>query len=272
MAMLPFVPDRAGLGFFKLCSASAATMTTAGLWLLVRRFGLDGRTGAPAGEAIPWCLAACAAFLAATIVYNRAWHLGWCGSAGRLLALSVVTGVAAVLLGTPPARACARGRDGPDLGPAASGGRVRDDPRALPPGDPGPAHLRAAPSHRAPHRGTRAAHGRVGVALAAGDAGAYQDLKRGGRRPVESGRRVRVDADPLRLWPVPLSLIWFIWKTVEIRSTQSATGITLRPASSSSSQRRAAGEVPARWPPASRSEAKRYWTTIEPTIPGWIAQ
>ena len=31
MAMLPFVPDRAGLGFFKLCSASAATMTTAGL-------------------------------------------------------------------------------------------------------------------------------------------------------------------------------------------------------------------------------------------------
>jgi hypothetical protein len=64
----PFVPDRAGLGFFKLCSASAATMTTAGLWLLVRRFGSHARPDAPTGEAYPLVLAACAAFLAATIV------------------------------------------------------------------------------------------------------------------------------------------------------------------------------------------------------------
>jgi hypothetical protein len=102
MAMLPFVPDRAGLGFFKLCSASAATMTTAGVWLLARRFGLEGRTGAPAGEAYPLVLAACAAFLAATIVYNRAWHLGWVRIRRPLLFLSLATGLAAVLLGTPP--------------------------------------------------------------------------------------------------------------------------------------------------------------------------
>ena len=123
MAMLPFVPDRAGLGFFKLCSASAATMTTAGLWLLVRRFGLDGRTGAPAGEAYPLVLAACAAFLAATIVYNRAWHLGWVRIRRPLLALSVVTGVAAVLLGTPP-RAVLMAATDLASSPAARGGRA----------------------------------------------------------------------------------------------------------------------------------------------------
>jgi hypothetical protein len=58
-------------------------MTTAGLWLLVRRFGSHARPDAPTGEAYPLVLAACAAFLAATIVYNRAWHLGWVRSGGR---------------------------------------------------------------------------------------------------------------------------------------------------------------------------------------------
>ena len=36
MAALAFVPDRAGVKFFKLCAASAAFMTMAGLWLVVR--------------------------------------------------------------------------------------------------------------------------------------------------------------------------------------------------------------------------------------------
>src|SRR5260221_7280760 len=101
MAMLPFVPDRAGIGFFKLCSASAATMATAGLWLLVRRFGLHGGPGAPAGGAYSLFIAACGAFLAATIVYNRAWSLGWARIRRPLLALSVVSGISAVCLGTP---------------------------------------------------------------------------------------------------------------------------------------------------------------------------
>jgi protein NrfD len=64
----------------------------------------------------------------------------------------------------------------------------------------------------------------VGVALAAGDAGAYQDLS-----AVAAGLW---SPDGVFVWmrilfglAGPLSLIWFIWKTVEIRSTQSATGI-----------------------------------------------
>src|SRR5262249_53307477 len=59
MAMLPFVPDRAGIGFFRLCSASAAVMTTAGLGLLLRRFGAHASRVAPGGEAYPILLAAC---------------------------------------------------------------------------------------------------------------------------------------------------------------------------------------------------------------------
>ena len=41
--MLPFVPERAGPRFFKFCSAAAAFLLTAGLWLAVRRFGLNTR-------------------------------------------------------------------------------------------------------------------------------------------------------------------------------------------------------------------------------------
>ena len=60
---LPFVPDGAGSSFFKFCSAAAATMITAGLWLLVRRYGFHGPLSA-----------VCGAFLALTIAYNRARH------------------------------------------------------------------------------------------------------------------------------------------------------------------------------------------------------
>jgi hypothetical protein len=223
MAMLPFVPDRAGLGFFKLCSASAATMTTAGLWLLVRRFGL-GRPGAPTGESYPLVLGACAAFLAATIVYNRAWHLGWVRIRRSLLFLSLVTGVAAVFLGTPPrARLLVAATDLTSvllLGAAASAmilGHyylvILDLPISA---------LRRLTVLLIAGLVLRTAV--VGIALAAGDAGAYQDLS-----AVAAGLW---SPDGVFVWmrilfglAGPLSLIWFIWKTVEIRSTQSATGI-----------------------------------------------
>jgi hypothetical protein len=64
----------------------------------------------------------------------------------------------------------------------------------------------------------------VALVLAVGDAGAYRDLA-----AVAAGLW---SPDGVFVWmrllfglAGPLSLLWFIWKTVEIRSTQSATGI-----------------------------------------------
>src|SRR5207302_209209 len=71
-------------------TAAAATLITAGLWLLVRRYGFHGPLSA-----------VCGAFLALTIAYNRARHFRWSRALRPLLALSIVCGVAAVLLATP---------------------------------------------------------------------------------------------------------------------------------------------------------------------------
>jgi hypothetical protein len=224
MAMLPLVPDRAGLGFFKLCSAAAATMTTAGLWLLVRRFGWQGGPATPAGVAYPILLAVCGAFLAVTVAYNRAWHLGWARPRRPLLAASLVSGTVAVLLATPPrARLLGAATDLTSvmlLGAAASAmilGHyylvVLDLPISA---------LRRLTVLLIAGLLLRSVV--VGVALIAGDAGAYQDLS-----AVAAGLW---SPDGVFVWmrllfglAGPLSLIWFIWKTVEIRSTQSATGI-----------------------------------------------
>jgi hypothetical protein len=224
MAMLPFVPDRAGIGFFKLCSAAAATMTTAALGLLLRRYGWDGSRAAPAGDAYRILLATCGVFLVASIVFNRAWHFGWARLRRPLLALSLMTGVAAVLLATPPAaRALVAATDLTSvllLGAAASAmilGHyylvVLDLPIAA---------LRRLTVLLISGLLLRSVV--VALALALGDAGAYQDL-----RAVAAGLW---SPDGVFVWmrllfglAGPLSLLWFIWKTVEIRSTQSATGI-----------------------------------------------
>jgi hypothetical protein len=223
MATLPLVPERAGRAFFKLCSGSAATMATAGLWLLVRRFGWHG-AGAPGGEAYPTLLAAGGVFLAACIVYNRAWHLGWRAPRGPVLALALASGLVAVLAATPPrARALVAAADLTSvvlLGAAAAAmilGHyylvVLDLPISA---------LRRLTVLLIVGLLVRAVV--VGIALAVGDAGAYQDL-----RAVAEGLW---SPDGVFVWmrllfglAGPLSLIWFIWKTVEIRSTQSATGI-----------------------------------------------
>ena len=68
----------------------------------------------------------------------------------------------------------------------------------------------------------------VVVALVlAGPAHAWAARRRARWRagPLEPRRRVRVDAAAVRDRRARCRLIWFIWKTVEIRSTQSATGI-----------------------------------------------
>ena len=224
MAMLPLVPDRAGASFFKFCSAAAAAMTTAALWLLARRFGLHGGATAPAGESYPALMALGAAFFAACVLYNRARHFGWTRAGRGLLALSLATGVALVLLAVPPqARLLVAAADLTSvllLGAAASAmilGHwylvVLDLPISA---------LRRLTVLLIVGLLLRSAV--VGVALAAGDAGAYQDL-----RAVAAGLW---SPDGVFVWmrllfglAGPLSLLWFIWKTVEIRSTQSATGI-----------------------------------------------
>jgi protein NrfD len=199
-------------------------MTTAGLGLLLRRFGLEGSPAAPAGEAYRLLLLACAVFLVATIVFNQAWHLGWRRPRAPLLAVSLVTGLGAVLLATPPrARALVAAADLTSvllLGAAASAmilGHyylvVLDLPITA---------LRRLTVLLISGLLLRSVV--VALALAVGDAGAYQDL-----RAVAAGLW---SPDGVFVWmrllfglAGPLSLLWFIWKTVEIRSTQSATGI-----------------------------------------------
>jgi protein NrfD len=199
-------------------------MATAGLGLVLRRYGWHGSPTSPAGDAYRMLLAACGVFLVATIVFNRAWHLGWPRLRRPLLALSLLTGVAAVLLATPPrARALVAATDLTSvllLGAAASAmilGHyylvVLDLPITA---------LRRLTVLLVSGLLLRSVV--VAIALAVGDAGAYQDLS-----AVAAGLW---SPDGVFVWmrllfglAGPLSLLWFIWKTVEIRSTQSATGI-----------------------------------------------
>jgi protein NrfD len=219
LATLPFVVERAGASFFKFCSAAAAFMTTAGLGLLLRRYGLDGP-----GPGHGLLLAATLALVGLTVLYNRAWHFGWRGARDPLLAAALLAGAAAVA-------ASARQGDAALLlatdvssilllGAASSAmilGHwylvVLDLPigalRRLTVLLIGALALRALV---------------VGVALAGPVYAGYQ-----GARLVAVGLW---SPDGVFVWmrllfgiAGPLSLIWFIWKTVEIRSTQSATGI-----------------------------------------------
>ena len=94
LAMLPFVPDRAGRSYFKFCSASAAFTMSAGLGLLLRRYGLAGGTDAPAGGAYRALLVAGAVGFVGAVVYNRAWHFSWRAIRPLLLAVSLAAGIA----------------------------------------------------------------------------------------------------------------------------------------------------------------------------------
>jgi protein NrfD len=212
LATLPLIPDKAGARFFKFCSATAAFMTTAGLWLLQRRHGLDARPE----------ILAFGAFLLLTVVYNRAWHFGWTRLQRPLLAAALLAGTVGVLAGAPAPRALVAATDLTSvllLGATASAmilGHwylvVLDLPITA---------LR-----------------RVTVLLVLGlvlRAAVVAVVLAGGSAAFEDARRVALglwSPDGVFVWmrllfglAGPLSLIWFIWKTVEIRSTQSATGI-----------------------------------------------
>jgi len=224
LAMLPFVPERAGASFFKFCSAASAFMTTAGLFLIYRRFGLQGGPGAPGGAAYRTLLTLVLASLLLAVLYNRARHFDWRSARGPLLAGALGTGAGALLLAAGPGpRAIVAASDLTSvflLGAAAVAlilGHwylvVLDLPIAA---------LR-----------------RLTILLLAGLALRAVVVTFVLVGPVHAGyehaRAVAAglwSADGVFVWmrllfglAGPLSLGWFIWKTVEIRSTQSATGI-----------------------------------------------
>jgi len=221
LATLPLVPERAGARFFKFCAATAAVMTTFAVGLGVRRFGLEGGESAPGGGAYPGVIQATGAFLVLTVLYNRAWHFGWRGATGPLLGGALAAGLGASLAAAGGALPAASGLTSALLVGAAASAMilghwylvVLDLPIAA---------LRRLTVLLIVALGLRALS--VGVALVGPVHAGFEEA-----RLVASGLW---SADGVFIWmrllfglAGPLSLVWFIWKTVEIRSTQSATGI-----------------------------------------------
>ena len=218
---LALVPDRAGERFFKLCSAIAVFLTSTGIGLLYRRHGLTGGPSAPGQDSYTPMLVATLAFALLTVVYNRAWHLDWARPRRGLLLGAILAGLAATVVGSPgPLFTTADLTSALLLGAAASAmilGHyylvVLDLPISA---------LRRLTVLLIVALILRSAT--VGLALVGPVHAGYEEA-----RLIASGLW---SPDGIFVWmrilfgiAGPLSLIWFIWKTVEIRSTQSATGI-----------------------------------------------
>jgi len=227
LAMLPFIPERAGRSYFKFCSASAAFTMTAALGLVLRRYGFPTGTpdaGAPGGSAYSALVLAAGSSVACVVLYNRAWHFSWPAIRPFLLAASLAAGLATVVLAAPPSdRPLSILTDLTSillLGAAASAmvlGHwylvVLDLPITA---------LRRLTVLLAAFLVLRTAV--VAFALVGPVHAGFTDA-----RAVAAGLW---SPDGVFVWmrllfglAGPLSLLWFIWKTVEIRSTQSATGI-----------------------------------------------
>jgi len=224
LAMLPFVPARAGVKFFKFTSGCAAFMTTAALGLLYRRFHLGGGGAAPGGALYPVLLLTVVAFLILTVAYNRAQHLEWTALAARLLAAAIVTGLIALVL--------APGSERTPLVVATDLASVLLLGAATSAMILGHWYLVVLDLPIAPLKrltvllvaGLVLRALLVGICLARPLSAGYEDA-----RLVVTGV---FSPDGVFVWMRilfgivgPLSIIWFIWKTVQIRSTQSATGI-----------------------------------------------
>lgn len=218
---LPLVTDTAGTRYFKFCSASATFMTTAGLTLLYRRYGWSGP--GLGGVHYPALVATTAGSLLFMVLYNRAWHFGWKSLRPWFLGGALGLGFTSVLLGTATPRGLVAVTDVTSivlLGAAASAmilGHwylvVLDLPISA---------LRHLTVLLVVGLGLRSLV--VVFALAGPVHIGLEDASR-----VAHGLW---SPDGVFIWmrilfgiAGPLSLIWFIWKTVEIRSTQSATGI-----------------------------------------------
>lgn len=213
MAALAFVPDRAGVKFFKLCAASAAFMTMAGLWLVVR---VDG--------ALSWLVWASGAFLVLVMLYNRARHFGWKRAHAPLLYAALACGVAAVVISDGHARRwllVSTDLTSALLMGAAAGAMIL-----------GHYYLVV---RDLPIQALRRLTILLIVAIALRTVVVAIVLAGPAHPGLAEARTVAAglwSIDGVFVWmrllfgiAGPLSLVWFIWKTVEIRSTQSATGI-----------------------------------------------
>jgi len=221
---LPLVPESAGTKYFKFCSAAAAFMATAGLWLLVRRFGWSGLRAASFGSGYDAMLVAWGSALFLTILYNRARHFAWTSLLSPLLYSALAAGIVAVFLGASP-------RDRWLL-------TATDLTSAL---LLGAATAAMVLGHwylvvlDLPISALRRLTVLLIVALAARSFVVGFALIGPVHEGLVDARLVAAglwSPDGVFVWmrllfgiAGPISLLWFIWKTVEIRSTQSATGI-----------------------------------------------
>ena len=223
MLALAFVTEWAGDRFFRFSSAAAAFMATGALALLLRRHGWSG-AGAPFGDAYSAVMAASLAAVVGMVVYNRAWYFDWQRLQAPALAFTLAAGAAAVVLAAPAAQrvlvVAAALTSILLLGAAAAAmilGHyylvILDLPiSAL-------RKLTVLLVVGLVLRGAVVAFALFGPIHAGLD----------GARLVASGLW---SADGVFVWmrllfgiAGPFTLVWFIWKTVELRSTQSATGI-----------------------------------------------
>jgi hypothetical protein len=206
---LLFVPEKAGERFFKLCSAVAAFMLTAVVLLSLERNGARGP--------FFWGTAGCLAF---AVLFNRAWHFSWRRT--LLLPCAVALGFLAFLGASSPSGllfSLATDLSSSVLLGAAAAAMILGHYYLVVLDLPTSALKRLTVLLCL----SLALRGLVVGSALFGGAGLLQatDVVRG-----------VFDLDGVFVWmrvlfglAGPASLLWFIWKTVEIRSTQSATGI-----------------------------------------------
>jgi len=224
MLALAFVTERAGSRFFKFCAAVAAFLAVCALYLLLRRFGTAGGAGAPGGTQYQLLLGAGLGSAVGMVLYNRAWHFGWRRLRQPSLLLTLLLGTLAIVLSAPVTQRALITASALTsvllLGAAGSAmilGHyylvVLDLPIAA---------LRKLTLLLVAGLLLRSLV--VGLSLLGPVHAGFEEA-----RLVAAGLW---SADGVFVWmrllfgiAGPASLIGFIWKTVEIRSTQSATGI-----------------------------------------------
>jgi hypothetical protein len=216
---LVLVPHRAGERFFKLCATTAAVMTTAALALLWRRYGAQ----APA-DLFPHygpLLAASAAFLLLTVVLNRAWHFGWKRARGPLLWAAASTGAAAVVAASRTPLEAASDLSSALLAGSTTAAMILGHYYLVVVDLPTSALRRVV----ALLLGSLALRAVVLVAV-------FFLARSGGWEEAALVTSGIFSPDGIFVWmrllfgvAGPVSLVYFVWKTVEMRSTQSATGI-----------------------------------------------
>ncbi len=221
LAALLFVPDRAGDRFFRLSAAAAATMLTSALWLVYRRFGIAGGAGAPGASRYSSVIGLAFLSLLLTVCFNRAWQLDWNTLRVPTLAGALGAGVGAMLLLAPTPLVAAADLSSALLLGAAAAAMILGHYYLV------VLDLPITALRRLTVLLVVAVFLRVltvGLAFVGPVHAGYEEA-----RLVATGLW---SADGVFVWmrllfglAGPISLLWFVWKTVEIRSTQSATGI-----------------------------------------------